>query len=276
MKLDAHQHFWTLSHGYYSWLSRDLRPIYRDFSVGDLRPLLERHGIKGTVLVQAAAATAETEFLLSIAEAHTFVKGVVGWVDFDANNATQAIYRAAIHPKICGLRPMIQDIADLNWMLQPHLRTAFEAMIECELSFDALVQPKHLPNLLALLSKHPTLQVVIDHAAKPDICNQSFDNWALHMRQIAYDTNAFCKLSGLVTEAAANWCPDDLRPFVAHLLDTFGPSRLIWGSDWPVCTLATTYDRWYDTTQELLHDLTSLEIEAVLGRNAMTAYRLSP
>lgn len=274
MRIDAHQHFWTLARGDYGWLTPETGSIYRDFLPDDLEPLLDGAGIEGTLLVQAAPTVEETRFLLDLARANRFVKGVVGWVDFAAHDVAQQIARLALDGMLVGLRPMIQDIPDPNWMLDRQLDAAYDALQAHDLTFDALTRPAHLPALHRLLDRHPKMRVVIDHGSKPDIRGGAFKGWACDMRALAQETSAFCKLSGLVTEAGAEWQIDDLRPYVDHLLDSFGPARLIWGSDWPVCTLASSYERWLETTDALLADLTTPERDAVLGGNAARAYNL--
>ena len=274
-RIDAHQHFWDLARGDYGWLTPDLKPIYRNFLPEDLAPHLSNHGIAGTILVQAAPTLAETRFMLEIAEKTPSVKGVVGWVDFEQPDAPETIAELASHPVLVGLRPMIQDIADDDWMLRENLNPAFEALIDNLLTFDALTLPQHLDNLVTLIGRHPDMCVVIDHGSKPLIRDGRIDAWAADMAIIAKDTNAFCKLSGLVTEAHGDWTVDHLRPYVDHLLATFGPERLIWGSDWPVCLLASSYERWVETTELLLDGLSSEEKDAVLGLNALRAYGLT-
>ena len=274
MKIDAHQHFWSLSRKDYGWLTPELGPIYRDFLPDDMAPLLQQAGIGGTVLVQAAPTDAETAFMLSLAEQHAFIRGVVGWVDFETPDASDRIAALAANPALVGLRPMIQDIADTDWMLGEQLAPAFAAIIQNDLVFDALTLPRHLPNLHRLLQNHPQMRVVVDHGSKPQIRDGAMDQWASDMAAIARDTDAFCKLSGLVTEASQDWSVDDLRPYVDHLLNTFGPTRLIWGSDWPVCTLASSYERWVDTTEQLLADLPACDRAAIWGGNALRAYKL--
>ena len=274
MKIDAHQHFWSLARGDYGWLTSDLTPIYRDFGPDDLTPILEAAGIEGTVLVQAAPTVQETEYMLSLAAKNAFIKGVVGWVDFAASNAPDQIATLATHTALVGLRPMIQDIADPLWMIGKELTPAFEALQSHDLTFDALTLPKHIGPLRQLLTRHPGMRVVIDHGSKPLIREGAMTGWAEDMSALACETDAWCKLSGLVTEAGPKWTIEDLRPYVDHMLDTFGPSRLIWGSDWPVCTLAGSYDRWLDTTGALLAGVSDRERKAVLGGNAARAYNL--
>lgn len=273
-RIDAHQHFWRLSRGDYGWLTPDLAPIHRDFEPPDLEPLLDAAGIGGTVLVQAAATEAETEFMLSLAERHDFIRGVVGWTDFAAADAPARVAALARHPKLKGLRPMIQDIADDGWMLRPELEPAYRAMTEHGLVFDALVLPRHLANLATLVARHPALKVVVDHCAKPEIAAGRFDDWAEGIGRVARSPSTVCKLSGLVTEAGEGWTVERLRPYVDHVLEIFGPDRVIWGSDWPVCALAATYGQWVEVTDILLADRRPDERAAILGGNAIRVYGL--
>jgi L-fuconolactonase len=274
MRIDAHQHFWSIARGDYAWLTPELTAIHRDFLPGDLKPLLEEAGIDGTVLVQAAPTEAETRYMLGLARENPFIKGVVGWVNFEAADATDRIAGLVQEPALVGLRPMIQDIQDPDWMLRDGLTPTYEALIAADLTFDALTLPRHLKQLRLLLTRHPRMRVVIDHASKPDIRAGGFDGWAGDMAVLASSTSAFCKLSGLVTEAARDWTARDLRPYVAHLLATFGPSRLIWGSDWPVCTLAASYGEWLAATDELLAGVSEADKAAIMGGNAVRAYHL--
>ena len=275
MRIDAHQHFWTLERGDYGWLTPDLKALYKDFTPSDLTPLLKENNINGTVLVQAAPTLAETHFMLDLAKQNDFIKGVVGWVDFESPNVDKTIAVLAAEPKLVGLRPMIQDIADSSWMLEEQLNRAFESIIEQNLVFDALTLPIHLPNLQELLRRYPDLTVVIDHGSKPVIREQQFSLWAADMAAIALESKALVKLSGIVTEANTDWSTIELQPYVDHLLKSFGPSRIIWGSDWPVCTLASSYQDWCTATDELLSSLSSDERDAVLGGNAVRTYQLN-
>ncbi|HBO15555.1 MAG TPA: amidohydrolase, partial [Porticoccaceae bacterium] len=214
MKIDAHQHFWVLARGDYTWLKPELGTIYRDYTPSDLLPLIERHRIDGTVLVQAAPTLEETVFMLDLAASNTFVKGVVGWVDFNAPEAQGVIEWLAENPVLVGLRPMIQDIPEADWMLSPELKGVFSALIAQNLTFDALTLPQHLPSLKELLVRYPQMRVVIDHGSKPRIRENKFGQWAKSMADISRNTVAFCKLSGLVTEASRDWLVEDLKPYV--------------------------------------------------------------
>jgi len=274
-RIDAHQHFWDPARGDYGWLTADLPALFKPFGPEDLAPHLAAHGISGTVLVQAAPSLAETEYLLDIASRTPFVRGVVGWIDFEQPEQRDALERLARHPLLKGLRPMIQDIADPDWMLRPALDWVFKALIAHDLAFDALVLPGHLANLRILIDRYPDLRVVIDHGAKPQIRDGAFEPWASDIARLARETGAFCKCSGLVTEARADWTPADLSPYLDHLLGLFGPERLIFGSDWPVLTLAGDYSGWFDTVNQAIGHWTQQQQAAVLGVNASRFYRLS-
>jgi L-fuconolactonase len=272
MLIDSHQHFWRIGRGDYGWLGPDLAPLYRDFEPKDLHPLLDRHGIARSILVQAAPTVAETEFMLETAAATSFVAGVVGWVEFTAPNALEIMTRLSADPLIVGFRPMVQDIPDDDWLVRPDLSAAFRAMIDRGLVFDALVLPRHLSRLLVVADRYPELTIVIDHGAKPAIRDGNLDPWRADMAAAAARPNIVCKLSGLVTEARQDWSVDHLRPYVRHLLEVFGPERLLWGSDWPVVNLAGGYDLWRDATQQLIAALSQPERQAVLGGTAARVY----
>lgn len=273
MIIDAHQHFWKLSRGDYTWLTAELEPLYRDFLPKHLIGHLKKKSIDGTIVVQAAPTTAETEFLLSLANKNNQIMGVVGWVDFESSDVQNLIKQMSTNEKLIGLRPMIQDIQETDWMLKDNVKPAFMAMTEHKLTFDALTLPKHLDNLLSLLTQFPELTTVIDHASKPDIKNQKIYDWEKKMRKLASETSAYCKLSGLVTEASSDWSIDELKPYVDILLDSFGPSRLIWGSDWPVLLLASNYDDWFEASLKLL-PISKEEQALIFGGNAIRAYGL--
>ena len=273
-RIDAHQHFWRLTRGDYGWLTPALAPIHRDFEPADLAPLLGRAGVDGTVLVQAAPTVAETRFLLELAAGAPFVLGVVGWAPLDAPDAADVVTDLAANRRLRGLRPMLHDIPDVDWMLRPALTAGLRALAALDLTFDALVRPRHLPNLHRLLDRHPDLRVVIDHGAKPDIAAGAHGAWAEDMARLARDTRAWVKLSGLVTEDGPGWSVERLRPYVDHLLHHFGPDRLIFGSDWPVVTLRAGYAEWLAAVEALLGGLERPARDRVLGENAITCYQL--
>jgi L-fuconolactonase len=271
-RIDAHQHFWRIARGDYGWLTPHLSTLYRDFEPVDLAPLLARHRIERTILVQAAPTLDETRFLLDIARATPFVAGVVGWTDFEALNAGETIGDLASEPLLAGLRPMVQDLADDDWLIDPKLAAAFDAMAGNGLVFDALVMPRHLPRLMTVIERHPGLTIVVDHGAKPAIRERHLDPWRAQIRAIASHRATHVKLSGLVTEAGAQWTVDDLRPYVDHLLECFGPSRVLWGSDWPVVELAGGYARWFAATEALLRGISESARANIFGENAARIY----
>lgn len=274
MRIDAHQHFWMIARREGAWPPPELGVLHRDFLPTDLAPLLAKHGIDATVLVQSEASLADTEFMLELAARNDFIKAVVGWVDFSAADAAAQIARLAAYPVLRGLRPMLQDLPDDDWICRPALEPAIDALLAHRLRFDALVYPRQLPPLLAFARRHPALPIVIDHAAKPAIAAGTLYPWRDDIAALAALPNVVCKLSGLVTEAGPRWQIEDLRPYVRHLLDVFGPARLIWGSDWPVLTLASGYDRWVETCDVLINDLAEPDRRAILGDNARRFYGL--
>ena len=250
MIVDAHHHVWQVARGDYGWLTPDL-PICRDYGLDDLRPELGE--ITATVLVQAAPTEAETDFLLAVAAgSQGLVRGVVGWMDLAAPDAAARIAARKPAPLLKGLRPMLQDIADRNWIIRPAVQPALAAMAQAGLRLDVLAKPIHLPLLTTVAARHPDLGCVLDHAGKPEIAAGQYVVWAHDISVIARETDWCCKLSGLVTEARADWADDDLRRYVDHLLACFGPERLMWGSDWPVVTLASSYDRWRTAARGLV------------------------
>lgn len=275
MTVDSHFHLWRLARGDYGWLTPALAPIYRDVEIADWRAQAAPLGITGGVLVQAAPTEAESRFLLEIANSCPDVLGVVGWSDFLAADAPMRIAQIAREPKLKALRPMLQDIPDPDWILQPALAPALEAMAEHGLVFDALVRSMHLPRVRELARNHPRLRIVIDHGAKPDIGAGEWEPWASEITALARETSMCCKLSGLLTEAPERARdPASLAPWVTHLLQSFGPDRLLWGSDWPVLELAGSYRGWWQQCQEATVHLSGADRAAVFGGNARRVYRL--
>lgn len=274
MIIDAHFHCWELARGDYGWLTPELGPIYRDVTVADWQREAAPHGIIGGVLVQAAPTEAETQFLLRQADANPAVLGVVGWVDLLAPDAPERIRRLAAHPKLKGLRPMLQDIADPEWILQPALEPALRAMAECGLVFDALVKSVHLPHILTLAKRHPDMRIVIDHAAKPDIAHGEWQPWADAIARVAAETTAMCKLSGMLTEAEPSPESGAVHRWASHVLASFGLERVVWGSDWPVVETAASYSDWWNEAQDLLGSFELSQRESAVGGNACRLYRI--
>jgi len=273
IRVDAHHHVWRLSRDDYGWLTPDL-PIHRDYTIDDLRPLLG--DITATVLVQAAPTEAETAYLLDVARNSSgLVRAVVGWVDLIRHDAPARIASLAGQPLLKGLRPMLQDIAETGWILREGIQPAIKAIVDAGLRFDALVQPRHLPALTRLCALHQDLQLVVDHGGKPAIASGDWQPWADDIARVARETQALCKLSGLITEAGRDWCLNDLGRYVDHLLVCFGTDRVMWGSDWPVVNLAGGYARWREAAERLLAHLPGAERDAILGGNALKFYNIS-
>jgi L-fuconolactonase len=288
LRVDSHQHFWRVSRGDYGWLRPDepaLAPLLRDFAPGDLRPLLSAHGVARTVLVQAADSVAETDFLLDLAARHDFIAGVVGWVDLASAGSIATLERWAAQPKFKGIRPMLQDLPDADWIAQRPNADVLRAIERLGLRFDALVKPRNLSALLRFVQRHPGLPVVIDHAAKPQLA-QGWDApwaeaWRAGMAALAAMPGLCCKFSGLLTEASPSSlgsigaAVDALRPVWRALLDWFGAERLMWGSDWPVLTLAADYARWADVSDALIGELPAAQQALVRGGTAQRFYGLA-
>ena len=272
MMIDAHHHFWNPTRGDYFWMVGEaFAPIAKQIGPKEFAPHLAGARISKTVLVQAAPTIAETEYMLGLADATEHVAKVVGWIDFENRDDLKQLQRLAKHPKFSGVRPMIQDLPDPQWMHRKDVQWAFDALIDLDLSFDALGFPQHLDPFLRLFEHYPKMRIVIDHCMKPVIRDDGFEPWATKMAVIAKETNVFCKLSGLATEAKAGWDVATLRHYAAHVLKCFGPQRVMWGSDWPVLNLNGNYERWFSAAKSLVCET---DQAAVFGKTAAEFYRI--
>jgi L-fuconolactonase len=274
--IDAHQHYWNPARGDYDWMPMDNPVLARPYGPADLEPQLARHGIGHTVLVQAAATVEESEYMLGLADATPHVAAVVGWIDFEKPSDLAQLRRFAKHPKFAGVRPMIQDIPDDDWMLRDDVQWAFRAVCDLGLTFDALGFPRHLRNFHTILTRYPDMRVVVDHCMKPQIrdhSENSFRSWADGMSRLA-DTGAFCKFSALVTEANPDWTVEDLRPYVEHVFGAFGADRVMWGSDWPVVRLRCEYEDWRAAAEQLTAGLSETDKARIYGGTASEFYGL--
>lgn len=271
MIIDAHQHFWRLKDREGQWPPASLDAIYRDFLPDDLLPLMKDAGVDGTVLVQTMETAADTDFMLALADQYPFIKGVVGWVDLKARNAREQIASRSSHPAFRGVRPMLQDMADIGWISDAEIEPAVTALIESKLVFDALVRPAQLADLLIFARRYSQLPIVIDHGAKPLIATGHYSDWRRHMEALASLPNVHCKLSGLLTERGEQK-PEAVRPYAETILDLFGPQRVIFGSDWPVLRLAGDYQDWLDICRGIIPPV---HHEAIFGANAVRFYSLS-
>jgi L-fuconolactonase len=275
-RIDAHQHYWSLQRGDYGWLTAAKGALCRDYTPEELRGQLEECAVTATVLVQAAPTEDETRYLFALARETASVAGVVGWVAFEARDVAQRI-GALVQDgdgKLKALRPMIQDIADPRWLARDSLDVAFDALIANNLAFDALVLPPHLPLLEQRLLHHPRLRAVLDHAGKPDIAGGAFEPWASALERLARNTSIYCKLSGLLTEAASGAGAAQLDRYVEHLFACFGSQRIMWGSDWPVLTARASYRQWLQIALELVQRHAPGHEDAVFATTAAHFYAL--
>ena len=250
--------------------------LARDYLPEDLRPILSKCRIDKTVVVQAAATSAETDFLLELACDHDFIAGVVGWLDLDCEDFPDQFVRYRSHPKFVGIRPMLQDLADDAWILRPRVVESLRLIASTDFPFDFLVYTRHLPHVLRALELVPNLRAVIDHIAKPDIKAHQMEPWKRLMSEVAAHQNLYAKLSGMITEADhENWSADDLRPYIEHVVDIFGWNRVMFGSDWPVCRLAGEYDQVIDSLRQVLGPRLDKQAEqALFGGSAQRFYKL--
>jgi L-fuconolactonase len=250
--------------------------LYRDYLPGDLRPLLLQHGIQKTILVQAAQTIAETDFLLELALADDSIAGVVGWLDMDSSGFPEQFERYRKCAKFIGIRPMLQDVPDDDWILRPRVLDALRLLASADFPFEFLTYPRHLPFVLQVLELVPGLRPVVDHISKPEIRIGKLEPWKRCIAQAARYTNLHCKLSGMITEADhRHWSANDLHPYVEHVMECFGIDRVMFGSDWPVCLLAGNYDQVIQTLRNLLSPILNEDAERKLfGTNAARFYKL--
>jgi L-fuconolactonase len=278
--VDSHHHFWDTTKGVfdYYWMTDDLAAIRGVRSPEQLRPWLKMKGIDRTVVVQTIPSVPETELFLATAAAIDFVSGIVGWVDLTDPAVGEALARLQSRADghyLVGIRHQVHDEEDPEWLLRPEVQRGVAAVGEAGLTYDVLVRSRELPAGLATVRAHPDMRFVVDHIAKPNIKEGEIEPWASRMRPLADHPNVWVKVSGMITEADWDrWDPTDLVPYVSRLLEWFGPQRLMFGSDWPVCELAGTYDRVYDAAAFALGDISADERAAIFGGNAVAAYHL--
>ena len=275
--IDSHQHFWDPSRGDYHWMPKDNPILNRKYEVKDLSEASGSIDLHKTILVQAAATNAGTEYMLHIAESSDLVCGVVGWVNFEDKNQLNQLRIFSKHPKFIGVRPMIQDIPDENWVLNKNFDIFFKSIIDLDLSFDALGFPIHQENFYIIASKYPKLRFVIDHLMKPKIYNnkqEEFIHWKKGMSKLSRLDNVYCKFSGMVTEACENWDEQDLKPYSDEILNLFTDKKIMWGSDWPVCNLRTNYLGWYNAAINLTNELSLAEKQNIFYNNSINFYKL--
>ena len=275
--VDAHHHLWRYTPEDYGWINDAMHVLKRDFLLDDLRRETLQANIDATVAVQARQSLEETRWLLEIARASDVIRGVVGWAPLTSPDILQILDELRGESKLKGLRHVIQDEPDDNFILRDDFNRGISALANTGLVYDILIYARHLPQAAVFVDRHPTQAFVLDHIAKPPIALgvQGLEPWATQIRELARRPNVWCKLSGMVTEADwQHWSLDTLRPYLDVVLESFGPARLMAGSDWPVCLVATGYKQWIETIQIYLKPFSSGEIAAISGGNAVSVYGL--
>ena len=275
MIIDSHHHFWRYDPVEYGWISDSMRALRRDFLPADLRREIEAAGVDGVVSVQARQSLSETRALLEFARGNDFIRGVVGWVPLVDRAVRGVLAEFAQDPLLRACRHVLQDEPDDNYMLRPDFNEGLCAVTEAGLVYDILIYERHLPPTLEFVDRHPNQVFVLDHIGKPRIRDASFDAWHEAIQDLARRPNLYCKISGMATEADwKRWSEADLAPYLDAVLDAFGPRRLMYGSDWPVCLPAVDYTRWFDIVSGFAARLSADERDRVLGGTAIEAYRL--
>ncbi len=275
MKIDAHQHFWHFDPVRDAWITESMTTLRRDFSPADLKPCLDQHGFDGCVAIQADQTEDETTFLLGLANEHDFIKGVVGWVDLRASNLRDRLDHFTQFPKLKGFRHVVQSEPDELFMLRTEFLAGIRTLGAYDFTYDLLIYPNHLGVAREVVARFPNQKFVLDHLAKPYIRQGIVDRWKPDIQALARHENVSCKLSGMVTEAdPEHWQREDFRPYLDVVVEAFGPDRLLFGSDWPVCLLAAHYDQVVELVEDYVGGFTETEKAKIWGGNAVKFYNL--
>jgi len=276
MIIDSHQHFWIYEPVKHSWIDDRMAVIRRDFTPEDLKREYAEHGVEGSVAVQADQTLAETDFLLDLAGKNDTIKGVVGWADFRDEKVGDVLEKYSSKSKLKGWRHIVQGEADHNFLMRPDFLRGIALLGQYDYTYDILIFPHQLGSTLEFVKQFPHQKFVIDHLAKPYIKDGFFEGWAVLMREIAKHHNVYCKLSGMVTEADYDsWQPSQIVPYMDLVLNVFGPERLMYGSDWPVCLVAGSYGQVKTLVTNFIATLSTAEQNAVMGGNARAFYNLN-
>lgn len=275
-RIDAHHHLWRYSADEYGWIDSSMTRLQRDFGPADLSQAMSAAKIDGTIGVQARQSLVETDFLLSHAESHPYIEGVVGWAPVASADFPSCLEKLARNPKLKGLRHVVQDEPDDDFILGQDFNRGIAAMRSTGLKYDILIYERHLPQATKFVDAHPEQIFVLDHIAKPRIRERVRSPWRERIQELAHRENVFCKVSGMVTEGEwQSWTESDLLPYLDTVFDAFGPARLMMGSDWPVCLLAIEYAKWFELLDRYAGKLTAQEREQFCGGTAIRVYGLS-
>ena len=276
-RIDAHHHFWRYDPAEYGWIGENMRLIQRNFFPLDLKKEIDTSGINGAISVQARQNLEETRWLVQHAEHHDFIKGVVGWVPLSHPDLERLLPTVAGHPNLRGVRHVLQDEPDGNYMLRDDFNRGIRSLKPYHLTYDILIFERHLPQTIRFVDCHPDQVFVLDHMGKPRAKDNMLSPWRENIMELAKRPHIYCKISGLVTEADwTRWTAETLRPYFDSVLEAFGPQRLMFGSDWPVCLVATTYEGWVQTVSTWIAELSQKEQSRIWSGTAVEAYRLSP
>jgi L-fucono-1,5-lactonase len=274
-KIDAHHHLWKYSAAQYPWISENMGLLRRDFLIKDLMDVLEESDIEGVITVQARQASAETRWLLDLARSHDFIRGVVGWVALADPRVERDLEHLSTHAKLKSVRHLLHDEPDDFYILREDFNRGIKLLRDFGLRYDLLVFERHLPQTIQFVDRHPNQIFILDHIAKPRIKQGAISPWKENLTELARRENVFCKLSGLVTEASwQSWTGANLDPYLQVVLTAFGAKRVMFGSDWPVLLLSSSYKRWVDTVRHGISHLSEHEQERILGKTAAEVYRL--
>ncbi|TSB47040.1 amidohydrolase family protein [Alkalicoccobacillus porphyridii] len=276
MRIDAHQHYWEINKGYYDWINPSEETLYQDYQPDDLSKNLQSNKIKQTIAVQASPLLEDTQYLLQLSEKNDSIAGVVGWVDLLSDTFKEDLGKWKQHPKFVGIRVMIQDMENAAVILNKEYVDSFIYLESKQIPVDLLIREKQLPDIVHLLNRVPSLKAVVDHMAKPDIASGDIEFWKRYLGEVASFENVYCKVSGLVTEAKQEWKREDFTPYIQHAVQVFGVDRVLFGSDWPVCLLAATYDEVIEIVEEALStQCKEQEMGKLFGANAAKFYGLT-
>jgi L-fuconolactonase len=275
MIVDAHQHFWKYNPQNHAWISEDMSVIRRDFSPEDLAPIYQKNKVHGCVAVQVDQTEEENRFLIDLASRHSFIKGVVGWVDLRATDIEERLQFYSTIDIIKGFRHIVQGENDNRFLLGDFFTRGISFLKQFGFTYDVLVYENQLDQVEEFVKRFPDQPFIIDHIAKPQIRSRSIREWQARMTAIAKGDNVYCKLSGMVTEADwKKWTYADLEPYMQHVLECFGPERLVYGSDWPVCLVAASYEKQLGVVKQFIGSLSAREQDMILGENAVRFYHL--
>lgn len=275
IRIDAHQHFWNYDPAKHIWMNEQMGVLKTDYLPSDLEPLLKNCGLDGCVAVQANQAEVENEFLLDLANQYDFIKGIVGWVDLQAYDVVERLSYYQQFSKIKGFRHVIHDEPDIDFMHRAAFMSGLLQLKSFNYTYDLLIFPKHLPNTIELLKVFNQQLFVIDHIAKPNIKNGEIDTWKKHLKEVASFENVYCKISGMVTEADwSAWKKDDFTKYLDAVVEAFGINRIMYGSDWPVCTLAASYEAQFSIVKDYFSSFSRTEQDNFFGGNASKFYKI--